>query len=207
MEAYRQASYEPQDPGLRDVFPTLSRAPISLICCAMGKQVNQGGIIRLAEAFRLDSVRFEKEPDDAMDLAGARGAGQWLDWAYQTPLEALASAKAAGRLTLALTLNDRAVPIDNIEWKFPVSIVLGEEKTGMPPEVEAECDLCAAIPLFGMMPSLNVTHAAVIAVWEALAAFRRTAPEFEPARSISRRLTGSPQAHESFCGEFDSDIS
>lgn len=207
MEAYRQASYEPQDPGLRDVFPSLRRAPINLICCAMGKQVNQGGIIRLAEAFRLESARFEREPDDAMDLAGARGAGEWLDWSYQAPLEALAEARSQGRLTVALTLNERAVPIDRIDWKFPVSIVLGEEKTGMPSEVEEACDLCAAIPLYGMMPSLNVTHAAVIAVWEALAAFRRSAPDFLPARAVSRRLANGPQTLEPLGEAPASDIS
>lgn len=154
----------------------------------MGKQVNQGGIIRLAEAFRLQSVRFEKEPDDALDLAGARGAGQWLDWGYMDPLEAILGAKVQGAQTVALTLNDRALPLDKVPWSFPTVLVLGEEKTGMPQAVEDACDLCAAIPLFGMMPSLNVTHAGVIAVWEALAAYRRHDPDFEPAREISLRL-------------------
>lgn len=200
LEAYRQASYEAQDPGLRQRFSELPKAPISLICCALGMQVNQGGIIRLAEAFRLQSVRFEKEADDAMDLAGARGAGEWLDWSYQDPLEAVQQAKSKGAQTIALTLNDRALPIDRIPWSFPTVLVLGEEKTGMPQAVEEACDLCAAIPLFGMMPSLNVTHAGVIAVWEALSAYRRLNPDFEPARQISLRLARDPESSQAVDG-------
>ncbi len=154
----------------------------------MGKQVNQGGIIRLAEAFRLESVRFEIEPDDAMDLAGARGAGEWLDWSYLDPLEAVLQAKSQGTQTIALTLNDKALPIDRVPWSFPTALVLGQEKTGMPQAVEEACDLSAAIPLYGMMQSLNVTHAGVIAVWEAMSAYRRLNPSFEPAREASLRL-------------------
>ncbi len=188
MDAVKAAGHEAPDPGLRDNFHSLPRAPISLVCCALAKQVNQGGIIRLAEAFRLESVKFEVEPEDVMDMAGARGAGQWLDWQYQNPSEAISQAKSQGRQVVALTLNQDSVSIHQVPWQFPCTLVLGEEKAGVPKEIEEACDLSAAIPLYGMMQSLNVTHAAVIAVWEALNAYRSIDPDFMPARSVSKRL-------------------
>lgn len=184
----KAAGHEAPDPGLRDNFSSLPRAPISLVCCALAKQVNQGGIIRLAEAFRLESVRFEIEPEDVMDMAGARGAGQWLDWQYQHPLEAIEAAKSTGRQVICLTLNDQSVSISDVPWQFPCTLVLGEERIGVPQEIEDACDMSAAIPLYGMMQSLNVTHAAVIAVWEALNAYRQADPSFIPARAVSKRL-------------------
>lgn len=190
MDAVKAAGHESADPGLRENFATLPRAPISLVCCTLAKQVNQGGIIRLAEAFRLKSVRFEVEPDDALDMAGARGAGRWLDWQYQHPISAIDEAKAAGSQVICLNLNEQAASIHQVPWRFPCTIVVGEERLGVPEEIEAACDLSAAIPLYGMMQSLNVTHAAVIAVWEALNAYRGVDPSFVPARSVSKKLMG-----------------
>lgn len=188
MEAVKAAGHEAPDPGLRDTFSTLPRAPISLVCCALAKQVNQGGIIRLAEAFRLQAVRFELEPEDVMDMAGARGAGQWLDWQYQHPIQAIQAAKAEGQQVVCLTLNEKSVSISDVPWQFPCTLVLGEEKVGVTKAIEDACDISAAIPLYGMMQSLNVTHAAVIAVWEALNAYRTANPDFIPARAVSKRL-------------------
>jgi tRNA (guanosine-2'-O-)-methyltransferase len=176
------------DPGLREAFPALPRLPLRLICCRLTKLINHGGLLRLAENFRLDSVHFEAPPDGIPDLSGAQGAGEWIKWTWGDPLEAIKEAKAEGYQIVGLTLNERAQAIQTIEWQHPCALVLGEEKFGLTPTIEDACDVCAAIPLYGMIASLNVTHAAVIGVYEASRSYQRGHPEFLPARSASRNL-------------------
>lgn len=50
----------------------------------------------------------------------------------------------------------------------PVAIMLGNERTGLPPEVLAACDVVARIPLAGSADSLNVAAAAAVFLFEAV---------------------------------------
>lgn len=182
------------EPDLRTTFGELPRLPLWVIGLQMNKQINHGGLIRLAEAYRLERLTFEREAETLVELSGSRGARDWMPWSIMPPEEALAQAKGEGRMVVGLALNDRAMPIGRVPWRFPAAIVLGEERRGLRPEIEAMCDVCAAIPLYGMTTSLNVTHAAVIAVHEAAGAYIREHPEFLPARKESLRLVSPDQS-------------
>ena len=110
---------------------------------------------------------------------------RWIDAA-----EAIVEAKSNGYRIFGLAIDDDAVPVSEVEWSFPAAIVLGEEKTGMPPDVEKLCDVKIAIPLFGMVTSINAGQAAAIAVNAAVSAYRAKNRDFEPVRNASRRLLG-----------------
>ncbi len=47
-------------------------------------------------------------------------------------------------------------------------LILGNERTGLPPDALAECDEVVRIPLFGQADSLNVAAAAAIFIFEAV---------------------------------------
>jgi tRNA G18 (ribose-2'-O)-methylase SpoU len=191
-EAWEHAGKLEGDPGLREVYEQFPRSQIRLICCQLTKDVNQGGLLRLAEAFRLERVDFSPEEDDAVDMAGNRGTKRWQPYRWIPAENAVAEAKEEGFFTVAITLNERAIPIEQVEWRYPLAIVLGEEKYGIPQEVEGRCEVSAAIPLYGIITALNVTTAGAIALHAATSAYARQNPEFEPARSVSRRLLGLP---------------
>lgn len=178
------------DPGLRENFTSLPRAPIQIVACKLAKAVNHGGIVRLAESFRLEKVTFENEADQALDFAGLKGTGKWQDWEFGEPIDTARKLKKQGYRIYALTLNDRAVQVAKANWQFPCAIILGEERDGMPPELEELADEIVAIPLYGMVESLNVVHAAVIAVHCAMSAYQEQNPGFSPARQVSRKLLG-----------------
>jgi tRNA C32,U32 (ribose-2'-O)-methylase TrmJ len=72
--------------------------------------------------------------------------------------------------------------------------VVGAERDGIPPEIEAQCDASVAIPLYGLVTSLNVATATAIVLHSAVEAYAATHPEFEPVRWSSRRLMGLPKA-------------
>ncbi len=189
-EAWAASHHAPSDPGLREAYPTLPRAPIRLITCPLSKDINQGGILRLAEAFRLERIDFSPEADGAIDMAGHRGTKTFQPWQWIEVDVAVAEAKAAGYQTVALTLSDRATDLDRHDWRFPMALVVGGELDGVPPEIEEMCDAAVAIPLYWMVQSLNVAVATGMALQSAFGAFRREHPEFLPARSTSRRLLG-----------------
>ena len=179
-EAWEVSGRNADDPDIREVFPTLPRAPIHLLALRMNKAINHGGLLRLAEAHRVEMMSYEMEEDRAVDFSGVRGSHKWMPYQFVDPVA----------LLQGLTLSERAVSVYRAGWQFPCVLVLGEELTGIRPEIEALCDDCVAIPLYGVTGSLNVGHAAAIAVSQCVNAYADAHPDFAPARAVSRRLRG-----------------
>jgi len=171
--------------SIRERADILPRMPIEIIACPLGKAVNHGGLLRIGEAFRVQMVTFSFENDRGNDFSGHRGAIRWQPYRWMPPLEALAEAK--DRQKVALTLSPDAVNFEDFEFKYPVSLVVGSEIDGIPPEVLEQCDASVAIPMFGLMGSLNVATATAIVV-QHLASNYAKANGFEPLRESSRRL-------------------
>jgi tRNA (guanosine-2'-O-)-methyltransferase len=190
--AAEKAQREATDPGLRDKFESLERVPFRIISSPQGKAVNHGGMLRIADAYRLERVDIEAEPDETMDISGAVGAFKWQPHRWVSAVEAVKDAKESGYTTFALDLNENAVALDQVEWRFPCALVLGSERYGVPTDAWPHIEQSVAIPMFGLVESLNVTHACVLAVDAAVRAYRQQNPDFEPARNASRRLLGLP---------------
>lgn len=185
-EAWEASRHVPEDPGLRERYAEIPRLPIRLIVCPLELDVNQGGLLRLAEAFRLE--RVDIAPTDGHDFSGHRGSLGWQPHRWIPAEEAVAEAKAEGYTVAALDLDAEAHPVQRAPWRYPLAIVLGREREGIPPEVKAQCDFSVAIPLYGLVTSLNVGVAAGVAVNAAVSAL----PGAEPVRQTSRRLLGLP---------------
>lgn len=188
--AWNAARNTPPDPGLRNYYENVEKAKIKIICCPMEKAVNHGGILRTAEAFRLEQVDFQKEEDEAYDFTGGMGSKHWQPMRWIDAEESILAAKKEGYLIYGLTLTDEAVPIHQVEWQFPAAIVLGKEKEGLPENLVQLCDTCIAIPMYGLITSLNVSASCAITVNSAITAYTNQNPDFEPVRNISRQLIG-----------------
>jgi tRNA (guanosine-2'-O-)-methyltransferase len=173
--------------SLREGYHERPRMPIELVVCPLGKEVNHGGILRLAEAFMLERVTFSKESDGAEDFSGHRGADQWQPWVWANEFEAVSLAKAAGRQCVALTLNERAVAFDTFDYTWPCTLVVGSEMMGLPGQLADQCDGIVAIPMFGVMASLNVATATGIVV-QHMARCYADEMGFQPLREESARL-------------------
>lgn len=184
--AWESSRHVPEDPGLRDRYPQIPRLPIRLIVCPLALDVNQGGLLRMAEAFRLE--RVDLAPTDCRDFSGHSGSLGWQPHRWIPAEEAVAEARAEGYTIAALDLDAAAHPVQRAPWRYPLALVLGREREGIPPEVKAQCDFSVAIPLYGLITSLNVGVAAGIAVHAAVSAL----PGAEPVRKTSRLLLGLP---------------
>lgn len=56
--------------------------------------------------------------------------------------------------------------IHQIDFPFPLAIVVGSEGKGVSKSVLETADIVATIPMRGKVTSLNVSSATAIAVWE-----------------------------------------
>lgn len=193
--AWESSGLFPHDPGLREAYAELKRAPVRLVCLPLAKEVNHGGLLRLAEAFRIEGVDFSPELDGAVDFAGHRGTVAQQPHRWIPADEAIAEAKENQRTVVAVTLNERAVDFTRFNWQFPLALVFGKENEGIDPELESECDASVAIPLYGLVQSLNIATAAAIILSGVIERYRMQDPLFEPARNISRRLMNLPEAN------------
>jgi 23S rRNA (guanosine2251-2'-O)-methyltransferase len=173
-------------PGaMREGYFQRERMPIEIIACPLGKEVNHGGILRVAEAFMLENVMFSYEDDGYNDFSGHRGAIQWQPYEWDAISDALP--KRSNRQKVALTLTDEAVSFDNFDYRYPVSLVVGSEAKGVPAEIVNQCDAVVAIPMYGMMGSLNVATATAIVVRH-IASLYAQSHGYLPMRPESQRL-------------------
>lgn len=189
-EAWTSGGHDASDPGLREVYEEIPRAPIRLIVLPLGKAINHGGMTRVADAYRIERVDLSPEPDRAIDFAGSRGTKGWQPYRWVPGDVAMAEARSEGYSIAALTISDRAVDVAEAPWMFPLAILIGEENSGIPEELEQQCDFSIAIPLYGLVQSLNVVTASAIALDYAVRSYSKENSNFGPVRSISRNLLG-----------------
>ena len=75
--------------------------------------------------------------------------------------------KSSGLQLVACT-EKADMPISEVDFNLPTAIVMGSEGVGIGPELLAQCDIKAKIPMTGDIQSLNVSVAAGIIFYEAM---------------------------------------
>lgn len=98
------------------------------------------------------------------------GAEEVISWNYVVnPLEILVPLKKAGVRIVGLEKNDDSVLLTEAiyrgELKRPLCLVVGNEVSGVSPQVLSICDLVCHLPMRGMKESLNVAVAYGIAAY------------------------------------------
>lgn len=147
----------------RSEYSTLRRHPVRIVSWN-AKDVNTAGIIRTAEAFRLELVTFLRKPKT---MAAGVGTQYWQPWQTQLDLVAVINeAKADGYTIVALEQTDGSIPLPKAELPTHMCLVAGDEGVGVPPKALALADMAVVIPQYGMVGSLNVTTAVSIALYE-----------------------------------------
>lgn len=137
---------------------------------------NLGTLIRSAAA--LGATRVFLGPGCA-DPFGRKALRASMACALGLPIlpllgtEGLALARSGGNLVLAAALDPGALEPERLAERLAgerragrVTLVLGNEGWGLPPEVVAACDETVAIPMAGRVDSLNVGAAGAILMWE-----------------------------------------
>lgn len=155
---------------------TLPKHPITLILHNIRSSYNVGSIFRTADSANIQEVILcgytPTPPRPEIDKT-ALGATSTVAWQYvQSTAEAIAMQKAKKNTIFALELTDNSIRYDEIENSaFPITIVLGNEISGVDDELLELCDYAIEIPMYGIKHSLNVAVATGIAIYEATKIF------------------------------------
>jgi 23S rRNA (guanosine2251-2'-O)-methyltransferase len=151
-------------PGIED----LDTAGIVLVLDQITDPHNVGAILRTAAAFAVAAVvtTARHSPEATGVLAkSASGALELVPMAIvQNLARGLAALKERGFLVIGL---DSSAPDDlaTLKLQTPLALVLGAEGKGLRQLTGATCDRLARLDLPGAIKSLNVSNAAVLALY------------------------------------------
>lgn len=130
---------------------------------------NLGSIIRTAYALAGAGIVIPEHraaPVTPVVVKASAGATEYAKIVKVTNLRATArELKEKGFWLVGLEAGARD-PVSSVPVFDRLALVLGGEDTGIRPVMSSELDLTVSIPMGGMFNSLNVSHAAAIALYE-----------------------------------------
>ena len=146
--------------------------PIILVLDGISSPANIGSLFRLADAFGIEKLIFCGNPVDLKSNRLKRTARSTIkNVSFEekdNSEEVCKELKASGYNILALEVASGSVPIQEhqIESENRIALVLGNESLGVKKEVLEMAHNLVHINMFGENSSMNVTHAAAIALFE-----------------------------------------
>ncbi len=167
----------------RDEFLSRPRRPIRVVLDGVTQNYNVGAIFRLCDAFLVQELVIcgtKIELHKRRLVQAAQGTQHWVPWSErQRASDAVADAKARGAWVVVAEQTTASVRPQQLVPVFPVTLVLGGERSGVSPEVIEAADAAVAIPMLGMANSLNVaTAAAILLYWLSVRLETRTQHDY-----------------------------
>jgi 23S rRNA (guanosine2251-2'-O)-methyltransferase len=130
---------------------------------------NLGAILRTADAAGADGVVIPERRAAGVTGTVAKvsaGASEHLPIAKVTNISRTLEEMKEKELWI-LGLDERASQTyDSLDYKMNCALVLGAEGKGMHELVRKRCDFLVSIPMLGNVPSLNVSVAAAVVLYE-----------------------------------------
>ncbi|MBI5105960.1 MAG: RNA methyltransferase [Solirubrobacterales bacterium] len=121
---------------------------------------NVGTVLRSALAFGAASVAIGPQTADPYGPKAVRAS---MGAIFQVPVARVRDIRDLPGTTVALAAREGAA-LDRAELTEPLTLVVGSEREGLPPDVLAACDTAAHIPIHS--ESLNAAMAATVALYE-----------------------------------------
>jgi 23S rRNA (guanosine2251-2'-O)-methyltransferase len=130
---------------------------------------NLGAIIRTAEGAGADGIILPERRAvgvTATVVKASAGASEYLPIARVTnAARALEELKQRNLWTIGL--DERGDKLyDQLDYKMDCALVLGAEGHGLHEQIRKKCDFLVKIPMLGRVPSLNVSVAAAVVMYE-----------------------------------------
>lgn len=154
------------------VAKSIKKNSVTIILDNVLDTYNVGSIFRLADAVAAEKVilcgQTLTPPNSRIKKASINTTG-WVNWSYEeTAVSAISKLKTLNtKLSIVVVEQDkRSKPFDKVSYEFPLAIVVGNETTGVSPEVLDLSDTIVELPMWGINKSLNVMVSCGIILYE-----------------------------------------
>ena len=131
---------------------------------------NLGAVLRTADAAGADGVVIPDRRAVGVTATVAKasaGASEWLPIARVTNISRTVE-ELKSRNVWVVGLDERGTQsYDELDYNMDCALVLGAEGAGVHDLVRKKCDYLVKIPMLGKVPSLNVSVAAAVVMYEA----------------------------------------
>lgn len=152
------------------ISQVLDRRQLSMAVITDGthKSHNIAAIARSCDAFGVHQLHLVGEQEISRHRRTSGGTLGWLDvHKHSDTGSAINAARAKGHALVAAHLSDRAVHYCQFDFCQPFSLIMGSELQGVSPLSQQQADAHLAIPMLGMVESLNVSVACALILAEA----------------------------------------
>ena len=147
-------------------------------------------IYRSCDAFGVSRVHlyYTNTAFPALGRKTSASARKWVDTErHKTCDDMMAELRSQGMQVLATSFTEKARPMRDWDFTRPTAVIMGNEHSGVEPELLAAADGELYIPMYGMIQSFNVSVAAAILLAEA-SRQRREAGMYETPRYTEEEL-------------------
>lgn len=148
----------------------VKKNPVTIILDNVLDTYNVGSIFRLADAIAAEKVilcgQTLTPPNSRIKKASINTTG-WVYWEYAaSALDAVKQQKTKGDYIVSVEQDPRSVPFKEAIYSFPLSIVVGNETSGIVKEILDISDQIVELPMWGVNKSLNVMVSLGIVLYE-----------------------------------------
>ncbi|MEG2140437.1 MAG: TrmH family RNA methyltransferase [Bilophila sp.] len=143
---------------------------LTLVLANIHDPHNVSAIYRSADAFGIAALHlyYTDTPFPTLGRKSSASARKWVDSVrHKTMDDMVTMLRAGGHQILATSFTPQAKPLGDWDFTRPTAVILGNEHSGVPEELQAVADGELYIPMFGMIQSFNVSVAAAIILAEA----------------------------------------
>ncbi len=152
----------------------MQKKAITLVLDRLRSAHNTGNIFRIAEAIGASEIigcGYTPMPPHPKLEKTAMGSDRLVPFrVMESSLEAVRTLRRENcRMILAAEAMAGSRFAWEMDYEFPLALVLGNEALGVSPETLAECDGVVSLPMFGEKSSINVGNAAAAILYAILA--------------------------------------
>lgn len=152
------------------------RTPVYALFDNIRSLYNVGAMFRTSDAALVSKVflcgQTGQPPRKEIDKS-ALGATDVVPWEYhKDSVKLIRRLKKQKIHIVGLELTRESVPYHSMKYSFPVCLIVGNEISGISPEILELCDNIVDIPMLGRAKSLNNATAYGIALFEILKQYR-----------------------------------
>jgi 23S rRNA (guanosine2251-2'-O)-methyltransferase len=169
VEAYPYVSLE----EILEHAGRLGEVPFLLVLDLLQNPQNLGTLLRTAEAVGVHGVLLAAHRAAGITpavVSSSSGACEHLLVARGNLAQAMTALREAGVWLVGLEAGPDSRPLDQVDLRGPLGLVVGNEGEGMRRLVRQSCDALAGLPMRGRVDSLNAAVAGSLALYAAWAA-------------------------------------